>query len=224
MIDKAERADDPDQTILIPGIPNEDVIDFVNNDLFNRIAFFEQAPSICYHNNRYRKSSIINGFFPIEDSLKHNLPANVEFCLSQKLCERAKTDIMRQIEKNMATISNNDRMISVVHTSNAPAAIGPYSNGMVFVSGQIPIDPKTGAVVYGSIEEQTNVVEASESGKLVIDGRVELNKVVKTTVLLKDMNDFAKMNEIYAQPARAAFEVARLPRDVSIEVECVAVL
>ncbi|RKP21683.1 YjgF-like protein [Rozella allomycis CSF55] len=142
--------------------------------------------------------------------------------------------------------------LKVVHTSNAPAAIGPYSqatiaNGMVFVSGQIPIDPKTGAVVYGSIEEQTklvlsnlkNVVEASGSGKLDVDGRVELNKVVKTTVLLKDMNDFARMNEIYAQvrvglkcdeffgehkPARAAFEVARLPRDVSIEIECVAVI
>ncbi len=118
-----------------------------------------------------------------------------------------------------------------IQTEKAPRAIGPYSqailsNGFVFVSGQIPINPEDNLVVDGTIEEQTeqviknlmHVLEAAESS---------LDKAVKVTVYLADMNDFAKMNEIYARyftqkPARACVEVARLPKDVRIEMDVVA--
>ena len=123
-------------------------------------------------------------------------------------------------------------MNKIVSTDRAPKAIGPYSqaviaNGFVFVSGQIPLDPATGQIVQGGIAEQTarvfenmkNVLEAAGSS---------LDQAVKTTVYLKDIGDFAPMNEVYARyfpahpPARAAIEAARLPRDVLIEIDCIA--
>jgi 2-iminobutanoate/2-iminopropanoate deaminase len=120
----------------------------------------------------------------------------------------------------------------VISTDKAPAAIGPYSQAIdtgvfIYTSGQIPVDPSSGVVVQGGIEEQTkqvfenlrNVLEAAGSG---------LDQIVKTTVFLKDMGDFAKVNEIYATyfttpyPARSCVEVAALPKGVMIEVEAVA--
>ncbi|KAI7870980.1 endoribonuclease L-PSP [Spinellus fusiger] len=119
-----------------------------------------------------------------------------------------------------------------IQTSSAPAAIGPYAqaikvNNMVYTSGQIPVDPKTGEVVQGGIAEQTHQSLTNVSEVLKAAG-TSLDKVVKTTVFLKDMNDFAKMNEVYAsfftthQPARSAVEVARLPKDVAVEIEAIA--
>ncbi len=118
-----------------------------------------------------------------------------------------------------------------IETSKAPAAIGPYSqavksNGMVYVSGQLPIDVSTG-VMPQSIEEQTKQSLTNISNILAADGLTMAN-VVKTTVLLKDINDFAKMNEVYATffsgiyPARAAYQVAAIPKDALIEIEAIA--
>ncbi|ORE11463.1 endoribonuclease L-PSP, partial [Rhizopus microsporus var. microsporus] len=114
----------------------------------------------------------------------------------------------------------------------APAAIGPYAqaikvNGMVYTSGSLPVVPETGDIVDG-IKEQTKQSLLNMSKVLEASGS-SLDKVVKTTVFLKDMNEFAQMNEVYStffskhQPARSAVEVARLPKDVSVEIECVAV-
>lgn len=115
---------------------------------------------------------------------------------------------------------------------NAPRAAGPYSpgirqNGFIFLSGQIPLDPQTGQLVTGSIEEQTGRV--LENLKAVLEGAgLSLGDVVKTTVFLKDMNNFSRMNDAYAKyfgttpPARTTVEVARLPRDVQIEIEAIA--
>ena len=121
----------------------------------------------------------------------------------------------------------------VITTAKAPAAIGPYSQGIaaagraVFVSGQIPIDPATGNVVDGDIAAQTRQVLKNVEAVLEAAG-ASLGDVAKTTVLLADMNDFAAMNAVYAEffkeepPARAAFQAARLPRDVRVEIEAVA--
>ncbi|TPX67194.1 hypothetical protein SpCBS45565_g03971 [Spizellomyces sp. 'palustris'] len=127
-------------------------------------------------------------------------------------------------------------MSSLTHvsTENAPKAIGPYSqaivaNGFVFTAGQIPFDPKSMECVAGGIQEQTR--QALTNLKAVLEAAdSSLDKVVKTTVFLKDMNDFAKMNEVYAEifgsarPARSAVEAARLPRDVLVEVEAVGLV
>jgi 2-iminobutanoate/2-iminopropanoate deaminase len=121
-----------------------------------------------------------------------------------------------------------------VQTDNAPAAIGPYSqavkaNGMVFCSGQIPIDPKTGEFVAGGVREQTEQVLKNLSAVLQAAGS-SLDQVVKTTVFLVDMKDFAAMNEVYSQffqgvsPARATVAAAGLPRDARVEIEVVALL
>lgn len=123
-------------------------------------------------------------------------------------------------------------MKEVVSTDKAPGAIGPYSQaiksgGMLFCSGQIPIDPATGEFVEGGIAEQThqvfkNLIAVLEAGGSSLDG------VVKTTVFLADMNEFALMNEVYAKyfdsnkPARATVQAARLPRDARVEIECIA--
>ncbi len=123
-------------------------------------------------------------------------------------------------------------MREVIATKQAPAAIGPYSqaikaNGFVFASGQIPIDPATGNVIPGSIAEQTQRVLTNVTALLKAAGS-GLEKVVKTTVFLKNMTDFATMNEVYAKfftaapPARSTVEVARLPKDVLVEIEVVA--
>jgi len=123
----------------------------------------------------------------------------------------------------------------IISTEQAPAAIGPYSQGVVaggqfiFTAGQIPINPKTGELVQGDIQTQTRQV--LENIKAVLKAsNAGLENAVKTTVFLSDMNDFAAMNEIYAEyfpqnpPARSAVQVARLPKDVKIEIECVAVV
>ncbi|MCQ2394453.1 MAG: RidA family protein [Kiritimatiellae bacterium] len=125
-------------------------------------------------------------------------------------------------------------MSEVVSTEKAPKALGPYSQaikagGFVWCSGQIPIDPAVNAVTATTIEDQTrqsitnlkNVLEAAGSG---------LDKVVKTTVFISDMNDFAALNAVYAElfgdtkPARSCVQVARLPKDVKVEIEAVATL
>jgi 2-iminobutanoate/2-iminopropanoate deaminase len=122
----------------------------------------------------------------------------------------------------------------IVSTENAPGAIGPYSQAikagnMVFCSGQIPIDVKTGEFVSEDIAEQTDQVLRNLSAVLEAAG-TNLDNVVKTTVFLSDMNDFASMNEVYAKyfsenkPARATVEAARLPRDAKVEIECIALI
>jgi 2-iminobutanoate/2-iminopropanoate deaminase len=119
-----------------------------------------------------------------------------------------------------------------VQTDKAPKAIGPYSqgiaaNGFVFVSGQIPIDPATGELNTVTIEDQARQVLKNVGAVLEAAGS-SYEKVVKATVFLQDMNDFAKMNAVYGEffrpphPARAAVQVARLPRDVKIEIEVIA--
>jgi 2-iminobutanoate/2-iminopropanoate deaminase len=119
-----------------------------------------------------------------------------------------------------------------IQTGRAPQAIGPYSqaikaNGFIFASGQIPLDPATMRIVEGGIEEQTARVLDNLKAVLEAAGS-SLDHVVKTTVYLADMNEFAAMNEIYARyfgatkPARATVQVARLPRDVKVEIDVVA--
>ncbi len=121
---------------------------------------------------------------------------------------------------------------NVVKTDKAPQAIGPYSqaievNGMVYTSGVVPIDPATGNVVEGDIKVQATRVFDSMKALLEAAGS-SCEDVVKTTVFIKDMNDFAALNEIYATyftgifPARSCVEVARLPKDVLIEMEAIA--
>jgi 2-iminobutanoate/2-iminopropanoate deaminase len=121
-----------------------------------------------------------------------------------------------------------------VQTDQAPAAIGPYSqamiaNGLVFTAGQIPLDPATMQLVEGDIAEQTERVMKNVAAVLQAAG-ADLSTVVKTTVFLRDMNDFAAMNEVYGRyfgdhkPARSTVQVARLPRDVAVEIEAIAVV
>jgi 2-iminobutanoate/2-iminopropanoate deaminase len=123
-------------------------------------------------------------------------------------------------------------MRTVISTEAAPAAIGPYSqaivyNGIAYLSGQIPLDPATGKIVEGGIEEQTVRVLENLGAVLEACGS-NFSMVLKTTIFVKDMNDFAKVNEIYGRyfganpPARATVEAARLPRDVRVEIEAVA--
>lgn len=123
-------------------------------------------------------------------------------------------------------------MKQIIATERAPQAIGPYSQavvagGFVFASGQIPIDPATGQFVEGGIVEQTEQVLRNVSNLLEAAG-TGLARVVKTTVFLADMNDFAAMNETYARffgdqpPARSTVQAARLPRDARVEIEVVA--
>ncbi len=125
-------------------------------------------------------------------------------------------------------------MKELISTDKAPGAIGPYSqavkvNGMLFCSGQIPIDPATGEFVEGGVVEQTEQVFRNLTAVLEAGG-AGLESVVKTTVFLVDMNDFAAMNEVYAKyfdsnkPARATVQAARLPRDAKVEIECIAVI
>ena len=125
-------------------------------------------------------------------------------------------------------------MKQVIHTDKAPAAIGPYSQAiqigqLLFTSGQVPIDPETGAIVEGGIQEQAR--QSLNNIKAILNAAgTNMGAVVKTTVFLQDMNDFAAMNEVYAQffqepyPARSAVQVARLPKDVLVEIEAIALL
>ena len=121
---------------------------------------------------------------------------------------------------------------SVISTKNAPAAIGPYSQAikvgnLVFVSGQIPIVPATGEILRGDIKLQTR--QALENLKHIMEAAGSyLDNVVKTTVFMKDLNDYTEINDVYKEffsnkpPARAAIQAARLPRDVGVEIEAVA--
>ena len=123
-------------------------------------------------------------------------------------------------------------MKEIITNHKGPQAAGPYStavrlNGWIFLSGQIPLDPATGQLVTGAIEDQT--ARVLENLKLVLEAAGStLNDVVKTTVFLKNMGDFARMNEAYSKyfsaepPARSTVEVARLPRDVQVEIEAIA--
>ena len=121
-----------------------------------------------------------------------------------------------------------------VKTESAPGAIGPYSQAVkvgdfVFCSGQIPIDPATGEFVEGGVREQTHQVLKNLSEVLKAAGS-SLKGVIKTTVFVEDMNDFAEMNRVYAEyftenfPARATVQAARLPKDAKVEIECVALI
>ena len=123
-------------------------------------------------------------------------------------------------------------MKEIISTSNAPSAIGPYSQAvkagnLLFISGQVPLDPATGEVVEGDITVQTHRVLDNVKAILTEAG-ADFSNVVKTTVFLKDMNDFVPMNRVYAEyypencPARSAVQVARLPKDVSVEIETIA--
>ena len=123
-------------------------------------------------------------------------------------------------------------MREVVATKQAPAAIGPYSqaikaNGFVFASGQIPLDPASGQIISGDVAVQTERVLKNLEAVLGAAGS-SLDRVVRTTVYLKDLANFARMNEVYARfftvapPARSTVEVARLPRDVQVEIDVIA--
>ncbi|MFB3814766.1 MAG: RidA family protein [Terriglobales bacterium] len=123
-------------------------------------------------------------------------------------------------------------MRETVATEKAPQAIGPYSqaikaNGMVFASGQIPIDPASGQIITGDIAAQTERVLQNITAVLAAAGS-SLDRVLKTTVFLKNMAEFAQMNEVYARffkkepPARSTVEVARLPKDVLVEIDVIA--
>ena len=123
-------------------------------------------------------------------------------------------------------------MLQVISTDNAPKAVGPYSqairaNGFIFLSGQIPLDPKTGTIITGSIAEQTRQVLNNLSNVLESAGS-DLSKVVKTTVFLTDMGNFDEMNAVYGEffsgnkPARATVQVSKLPKNANIEIEAVA--
>ena len=126
-------------------------------------------------------------------------------------------------------------MNQAISTPKAPAAIGPYSQAVqgsgstIFVSGQLPIDPATGAFAGDDIRSQTRQSLCNLKAILEAAG-VDMSKVVKTTVLLKDIGDFAAMNEVYAEffaqpyPARAAYQVAALPKDALVEIEAVAIV
>jgi 2-iminobutanoate/2-iminopropanoate deaminase len=124
---------------------------------------------------------------------------------------------------------------SIVLTKEAPAPIGPYNQGIVangsflFIAGQVPIDPHNGQVIQGDIKAQTRQVLKNLQA-IIHQAGAAIESVVKTTVFLKDMNEFAGMNEVYAEffkidpPARSTVEVARLPREVKVEIEAIVVV
>ena len=123
-------------------------------------------------------------------------------------------------------------MHTPISTPNAPAAIGPYSqaveiNGMIFISGQLPVDPATGEFVEGGIKELTHR-SLTNLQNILAEAGLTLSNVVKTTVFLADIADFAEMNEVYASffqapyPARAAMAVKTLPKGARVEIECIA--
>ena len=121
----------------------------------------------------------------------------------------------------------------VVHTDNAPKAIGPYSQAvkagnMLFVSGQVPFVPETMEIVEGDVKAQT-AQSLKNVQAILAEAGLDFSNVVKSTVFIKDMNEFAQINEVYAEffgenkPARACVEVARLPKDVKVEIEVIAI-
>jgi len=122
----------------------------------------------------------------------------------------------------------------IINTTNAPAAIGPYSQAvkvgnLLYTSGQIPLNPATGELVIGDVKKATE--RSMENVKAILEAAgTSLDKVVKTVVFIKDMNDFAAVNEVYGSyfasnpPARSCVEVARLPKDVQVEIEVIAIV
>ena len=122
----------------------------------------------------------------------------------------------------------------IIHTDKAPKAIGPYSQAvkagnMLFVSGQVPFVPETMEIVEGDVKAQT--AQSLKNVQAILEqAGLDFSHVVKSTVFIKDMNDFAQINEVYAEffgenkPARACVEVARLPKDVKVEIEVIAVI
>lgn len=123
---------------------------------------------------------------------------------------------------------------NIITSANAPAAIGPYSqatlhNGTMYVSGQIPLDPKSGELVSGSIEEETHQVMKNLFAILQEAG-MGFDNVLKCSIFVKDLGNFAKINEVYGSyftanpPARETVEVSRLPKDVNVEISCIAAL
>lgn len=127
-------------------------------------------------------------------------------------------------------------MKKIIRTDAAPAPVGPYNQAivaggqLVFVAGQIALDPQTGAIIKGDVSAQTERVMQNLKGILEAAGAT-FEDVVRTTVFLKDMNDFATVNSVYARyfdeataPARACVEVSRLPKDVLVEIDCIAVI
>jgi 2-iminobutanoate/2-iminopropanoate deaminase len=128
----------------------------------------------------------------------------------------------------------SDTMKQEINTENAPKAIGPYSqgiiaNGLVFASGQIALDPVTGELNTGPVEEQAHIVLKNLKAVIEASGS-SMDKVVKCTVFLQSMDDYGAVNAIYGEyfnapyPARAAIQVARLPKDVKVEIEAIAIL
>lgn len=123
-------------------------------------------------------------------------------------------------------------MKKIINTEHAPKAVGPYSqavevNGLIFVSGQIPINPQTSSIIDGGIKEQTEQV-LKNIGAILNEAGLNYSNVVKSTCLLSDMDNFTAMNEVYAKyftsemPARAAYGVVKLPLGVLVEIECIA--
>ncbi|MBF8963191.1 RidA family protein [Pontibacter sp. FD36] len=123
---------------------------------------------------------------------------------------------------------------TIIKSANAPAAIGPYSqatlhNGIMYVSGQIPLDPQSGELVSGTIEEETHQVMKNLSAILQEAG-MGFDNVLKCSIFVKDLGNFAKINEVYGSyfssnpPARETVEVSRLPKDVNVEISCIAAL
>jgi 2-iminobutanoate/2-iminopropanoate deaminase len=140
--------------------------------------------------------------------------------------------VLTAVGASQEKIERSSNMKQEIKTDKAPRAIGPYSQGIVaggfvFASGQIPLIPATGELNTGTIEDQTRQVLQNLTAVLEAAG-CSLADVVKATVYLQDMNDFSKMNAVYGDffkppfPARAAFQVARLPRDAKVEIEAIA--
>lgn len=124
--------------------------------------------------------------------------------------------------------------MKIINTTNAPAPIGPYSqsvlaNGTLYVSGQIPLDPKSGELVDGTIEEETKQVMKNLEAILTEAG-ASFSKVAKCSIFVKSMTDFARINEVYGEyfsenpPARETVEVSALPKGVNVEISCIAIL
>lgn len=154
--------------------------------------------------------------------------------VGQSIKDLGRAEFSGVSSRTMSTKVTTHESLGVVSTAQAPAAIGPYSQAvkagsLVFCSGCIPLSPETMEIISGGIEEQTQ--QALKNLKAVVEASgSELGKVVKTTVFLKNMNDFATVNGIYAnffgdhKPARSAVEVSRLPRNVLVEVEAITSL
>ena len=153
--------------------------------------------------------------------------------VQQSLHEIAKKILIQPVKFDFYLIINREKIKKVIFTEKAPAAIGPYSqavevNGMVFLSGQIPVDPATGEFVPGGVTEQTTQVFENIKNVLAEAGLTTAN-IVKTTVFLADMSLFAEMNAVYAKyfegdfPARSAVAVKALPKGALVEIESIAV-